>query len=473
MSTKIDVTAAAHSTLGPSAAKRWMNCPGSVAIVATLPKAPSGYAAAEGIVAHKLHEQYHNGEIDGLELVSKIGTVVMQEGHEVEITEEMVDSAVDYHEAIKADIAQLEQVHKPMPVESLTEVKVHATSVDPRVWGTADKVVFRKGDTLIVRDLKFGKGVVEADENEQMALYAIGVMDELAGWAFSRVVLIIDQPRAPHEDGRERRWETTTAWLKEFAAKAKAAAQRTLDPNAEVVAGPWCQSSYCPARAICPAIHKQAQERAAVAFADPVPALLPEQTKSIEKRETAYKALRLPEVALMTDEQLVAAFKWREPINGFFEAVSEHLLGRHLAGKPVAGTKLVDGRSNRAWVSPEEVAQKFGEQAWERKLLSPAKLEAVVGKKAGVDAMTYKPEPKKIVVLASDARPEARVSAQEAFKDPVIGVDVGSPGGDKTVAVRGRREGEVITVSAVETSCPECDILGVCSRHSAEKKLWP
>lgn len=437
---------AAHSTLGPSAAKRWMNCAGSVALVARLPKQRAGYAAAEGTVAHALHEEYHTGKIDGLELVSKIGTTVMQEGHEVEITEEMIDSAVNYHEAVKADIAALEAVKKPMKVVSLTEVKVKADkSVDERVWGTADKIVYRKGDTLIIRDLKFGKGLVDVEENEQMALYAIAVMDTEAGWAFSKVVLIIDQPRAPHEDGRERRWETTVEWLKAFAVKAKAAAARTLDPNAPVVPGPWCDSTYCAARAVCPALHKQAASSAMVAFSDPVPTLLPEQTKSIEKRAAAFLAMRLADVKLMTDEQVLAAFKWKEPTTGFFDAIEEYLLERQLAGKPVPGTKLVNGRSNRAWVNVDEVAEKFGEKAWERKLLSPAKLEAVVGKKAGVDAMTYKPEPKKIVVLATDAREEARPSAQEAF--------AGAPA----------------AVLELDLTCAECDILGVCSRHDVKE----
>lgn len=447
---------AAHSTLGPSAAKRWMNCAGSVALVARLPKQRSGYAAAEGVVAHALHEEFHTGKIDGLELVARIGTVVVQEGHDVEVTEEMIDSAVNYHAAVEADVASLEEraaakrskdPARPGPkVVSLTEVKVKADkSIDERVWGTADKIVYRKGDTLIIRDLKFGKGLVEVEENEQMALYAIAVMDTEAGWAFEKVVLIIDQPRAPHEDGRERRWETTVEWLKAFAVKAKAAAARTLDPNAPVVPGPWCDSTYCAARAVCPALHKQAASSAMVAFSDPVPTLLPEQTKSIEKRAAAFMSMRLDEVRLMSDEQVLEAYKWKEPTTGFFDAVEEYLHERQLAGKPVPGTKLVNGRSMRAWVNPDEVAQKFGAVAWEKKLLSPAKLEAVVGKKAGVDEMTYKPEPKKLLVLSSDPREAARVSAQEAFAEP-----------------------KPAAPAEIETTCPECDILGVCSRHDVQ-----
>lgn len=441
----------AHARLAPSAAKRWINCPASVALIEKLPPQRAGYAAAEGTVAHALHEEYHTGKIDDLTLAARIGTTVMQEGHEVEITEEMYESALEYHDAVNADIAALAATKGAAAVVHKTEAEVSAAeSIDPECKGTADKIVYKKGKKLIVRDLKFGRGAVEVEDNEQMSVYAVATMESEAGWAFDEVELIIDQPRAKHEDGKERRWITTPAALKEFAAKAKAAALETRNPNAALKAGPWCQSSFCPVRAKCPAVHGQAQASAVVAFSDPVPTLLPEQTKSIEKRALAFKELRLPEVQLMSDSQLVDALRWKEAVGGFFTAVEEYAMQRHLEGKPIAGTKLVNGRAMRAWVNPAEVEQKWGQEAYEKKLLSPAKMEALKGKKAGVDAMTYKPEPKKLLVLDSDPREAARVSPQEAFAD--------SP----AAQAQATWDGEV------ETTCPECDILGVCSRHDVQ-----
>lgn len=457
-----DVKEEKHARLAPSAAKRWINCPASVALIEKLPPQRAGYAAAEGTVAHKLHEEYHEGKIDDLVLAARIGTIVKQEGHDVEITEEMYESALEYDAAIKADVAALEGTKGSAAVVHKTEAKVAAAeSIDPECKGTADKIVYKKGKKLIVRDLKFGRGAVEVEDNEQMSVYAVATMETEAGWAFDEVELIVDQPRAKHEDGKERRWITTPAALKEFAAKAKAAAAETRNPNAPLRAGSWCRSTYCPvAKKGCPALSGQVQASAAVAFSDPVPTLLPEQTKSIEKRAAAFLALRLADVRLMTDEQLIEAYKWKEPTTGFFDAIEEYMMERQLAGKPVPGTKLVNGRSNRAYVNPDEVAQKFGAVAWEKKLLSPAKLEAVVGKKAGVDEMTYKPEPKKLLVLSSDPREAARVSAQEAFADPVLPSSTGKLTGS---------EPQLMNVPAeIETTCPECDILGVCSRHDVQ-----
>lgn len=462
----------AHARLAPSSAKRWINCPASVALIEKLPPQKSGYAAAEGTVAHTLHEEYHTGKIDGLVLAARIGTTVIEEGHEVEITEEMYESALEYHDAITADIEALKNPSDKGPqVVHKTEAEVAATSIDPECKGTADKIVYRRGKKLIVRDLKFGRGVVEVEENEQMSVYAIATMDTEAGWAFEEVELVVDQPRAKHEDGKERRWSTTPDALKEFAIRAKAAAAETRNPQAELKAGPWCQSTFCPVRAKCPAVHGQAMASAKVAFSDPVPALLPEAMKSIEKRAAGFSALRLPEVKLMTDAQLVDALRWKEAVGGFFTAVEEHLQARYVAGEKIAGVKLVDGRSNRAWVNQDEVAAKWGEKAWEKKLLSPAKMEALVGKKAGVDEMTYKPEPKKLLVLSSDARPDARVSAQEAFADALPSLDLALPqsAGAAIVKAVSRPESLLMAEAAVEVSCPECDILGVCSRHDVKE----
>ena len=50
---------AAHAKLSPSAASRWLNCPGSVALCATLPTPPSTYYADEGTAAHALAEDRH------------------------------------------------------------------------------------------------------------------------------------------------------------------------------------------------------------------------------------------------------------------------------------------------------------------------------------------------------------------------------------------------------------------------------
>src|SRR5436190_23896954 len=45
-----------HSELAPSAASRWMVCPGSIRLCRIVPPAPSSSYAAEGTLAHELAE---------------------------------------------------------------------------------------------------------------------------------------------------------------------------------------------------------------------------------------------------------------------------------------------------------------------------------------------------------------------------------------------------------------------------------
>lgn len=440
----------AHSSLGPSGAKRWMNCPGSVRLCAGVPKPPASEYAAEGTVAHALAEEYATGAIDYLDLASRVGNVISQDGFEIEVTDEMVDGAALYSDTIDADRRALQGSDRPAPVVGKAETRVHASDVDERVWGTADFFLWQVGHKLFVYDYKFGKGVVvEAEANEQGALYLLGAAKtfKLNLKAFEEIQFVIVQPRAPHADGAVRRWRTSATWLEQFAVRARAAAQKTLEEDAPLAAGDWCR--WCPAKAQCPAMHQAAMTAAQADFADAPP------EQAIAKMEA-----RLPEARLMTDAQLVQAFRWEDIVNSFFEAVKEVLRERLSSGQAVAGVKLVEGRSVRQWADEARVVQAFkaelGEKLYEKKLLSPAKLEKIVGKGRlvspdGAD-LTVKPEGKKAVALESDPRPAAKSSAHDDF-------------------------GVVLT----GTTCPECEILGTCSRHkkeavgaaSTKKSIWP
>lgn len=400
----------AHSTLGPSSAKRWINCPGSVALAAMAPAPPSSIYAAEGTVAHSLAEEFVTGKIDSLDLMGKLGQIIhTSDGFDIEVSEDMIDGAIEYHDLIMGDRARMDLYSRHAgSVVGKAELRVGAPSIDDRLWGTSDYILYRKGHKLIVYDYKFGKGVVEADENEQMALYALAAMETEAGSAFNEIEVVICQPRAAHIDGTIRRWVAPPDWLREFAETARRAAVETRSPDAKIVAGGWCRSTFCPVIAICPAMHRAAQASAMVVFSDAAPL-----------NGAAKTEARLPDVRLMSDAQLVKAFEWEETVNSFFEAVKAVLGERLSSGLSVSGIKLVEGRSNRVWTSEADVEAKFspvlGEKLWERKILSPAKLEKIVGKKAGVDELTFKPEGKKTVALDRDPRREARSSAQDAF----------------------------------------------------------
>lgn len=245
-----------HSNLSPSSAKRWMNCPGSVALEAKSPPQTTSYAAAEGTVAHILAEKYASGAIDLKRLKGNEGRTVEQEGHIVIVDESMIDGAVQYASHIQADKAGMRG-----KIKEGFEAGVCASSVDKSLWGTSDHFIYLSGRKLIIRDFKFGKNVkVKAEENEQMAIYAIAVMDSEAGWDFKEVELVIDQPRA----GGEKRWKTDVKWLKGFRDQLRKVVAATKEENAKTVIGDWCW--WCRAQAICPAKQQLSQQKAREVF---------------------------------------------------------------------------------------------------------------------------------------------------------------------------------------------------------------
>jgi len=169
---------ALHSNISPSSAKRWMACPGSVALCAQLPKPKSGEAAAEGTGAHGLAEKLLKGELTKQKLLAMEGETLRVEDYDIEITEEMIDAVILYHDTIKADEAALRKNGRGAAVVVEYEVKAVAGSIDDHVYGTCDTRMYQKGNTLRVYDFKYGAGViVEARENEQMMIYGISALD--------------------------------------------------------------------------------------------------------------------------------------------------------------------------------------------------------------------------------------------------------------------------------------------------------
>jgi hypothetical protein len=345
-----------------------------------------------------------------------IGNVVKSPaGMDVEISEEMFDGAVEYKEVIDADRAELMATPGNMKVEGLAEVRVHARSIDDRVWGTSDFLLFKKGKKLICYDYKFGKGViVDPEENKQATIYLIGAMDTIAGEAFTELEVVIVQPRGAHEDGTVRRWAVPKEWIAEFRAKAKAAAAETLNPKAALSAGPWCR--WCAAKPLCPAVHAGAQEAAMMAFDVVAP-----------PAKTPTAAEKLAELRLLPIEKAAKILEWEGALKALVEAAKDLVREELSAGRDVPGWKLVEGRmGNREWIDEDavvaELAPALGEDnLYEpRKIKTPAKIEKIVGKKHPLDHLVTRKPGDKAIARDTDPRPKVASAAQDAFSVPVL-----------------------------------------------------
>ena len=125
--------------------------------------------------------------------------------------------------------------------------------VEQTAFGTAD-VIILKPKVLIIKDLKFGKGVlVHAKNNPQLALYATGALEKFGRDGIEKIAMYIHQPRRNHIS----EWIATVQEIDEFAKQAKIAIDKALQPNAPLTPGKK-QCQFCNAKPICPAVNKTA-----------------------------------------------------------------------------------------------------------------------------------------------------------------------------------------------------------------------
>jgi hypothetical protein len=390
---------AAHASLSPSAAPRWINCPGSVALCATLPKAPSTFYADEGTAAHALAERCILEKVDAdrykgwhIKLSEKYGegatflnplTCKKMEGFEVDSG--MIEAVQIYLDALR---------EPGLPI--IPEQRLSLEHIWPKTFGTCDAQIHDvKAGILYVWDYKHGAGVlVDPEENAQAMLYAVGALHAITdkSWV-KKVVIGIAQPR--HRSWRNEPWETTPAYLEDWvktvvkpAALATTKKDAPLNPSDKA-----CR--WCNAKAICPALLKNALDVAQVAFADIMPAEVP--------------TLVMPNPANMSPDDRAKVATLLTALDDYKTSFFQYLQELAEKGEQTPGWKLVRGRANRKWKSEDLVTTTLepilGDLLYDRKLKSPAGIEKLKGiDKQALAQLWETPEGKLTLAPVSDKR---------------------------------------------------------------------
>lgn len=374
-----------HAELAPSAAHRWIRCPGSVPMSKGIGDTGSSYAA-EGTWAHKLAEVRLEGRetLTEGEIADLVG--LTGETYDTAAMDEPVRYYVDYVKSLGGDLFTEQRL-------SLTEI-----TGEEGARGTADAVILR-GSELVIADLKFGQGVkVDAVENPQLTIYAGAAVRTFAPMMdeeLAQIRLIIIQPRLDHVS----EWTLTPAELEaRLDAISKAAAEARRELAAEDTAEwhlcpglPQCR--FCPARGRCRELARFALTAAG----------LPEMKSAVPKLDTSMIGETLGKLDLIQS--------W---IDGMRQVAEEELL----KGRQIPGWKLVAGRAGpRKWgdkVAADRVLAEKGvpdSLRFVRELISPTQAEKLV--KAGqiteeqwqaVQGEITRSEPKPAVVPEDDPR---------------------------------------------------------------------
>lgn len=367
----------AHAKLSASGSARWINCPGSVRMEDGIADKGSAFAQ-EGTAAHELAEL----------VLTQGGSCFDWEGRPLiensafTVDHEMADRVQVYVDYVK----QFGGEHQ-------YEQRVDFSEWVPGGFGTSDAIVI-DGSTLRVIDLKYGKGVeVYASENTQGILYALGAYSEAELLhPIERVSISIVQPRRDHID----EWELSVADLLKWGERIAQAAEQALSDNSPRNAGEK-QCQFCKAKPFCPEQQRLAHD---VIMTD-------------------FDCLDFPSVDRLSVADLSKALAAKKQILGWLDAVEQYASERLEAGEGFPGFKLVAGRSTRQWGDEGKavatLASELGDDAYERRFISVAKAEKLLGKKriGLLDGLVIKPGGRPTIVPDSDPRPALGATADD------------------------------------------------------------
>lgn len=372
----------------PSHSYRWMNCFGALQLCAKLPVPPSSPSAMEGTAAHELAAACLKMDQDACEW---IGETIEVEDKLFKVTEEMADNVQVYLNTIRKDMEE-----NGIPLKELSVEKKFKIQCGENITGTNDASFSSPLGKLYVYDLKYGAGTyVEVVQNTQLMLYALGAL-EASGNINEEVEIVIVQPRYKNEDTAPvRRWLISAEDLEGFRTDVIVAVSKCHHKDAECTPGPWCGKTFCPAQGICPAMRKQVAE------------ITGENKDGV-----------LPEPQSLTPEQLSRVLKGSELVSDWIKAVRSYAESRAKDfGEKIPGYKLVQKFGNRAWIDEmaveAEFEGEFGDRIYEKRLLSPAKLEKIVGKDRVVD-LVEKPD-RGVQLVREDAK-GTEVTTDQVFE---------------------------------------------------------
>lgn len=379
-----------HALLSPSSAYRWLNCTPAARLEAQLPAQTNDYAK-EGTLAHSVCEITAKKKFNKMKPAAytrelkKLKTDPLWNDEMLHTADTYVEHLYDKAMGFNAE-----------PYITF-ETKVDISDYVPEAFGRCDCIMFGE-DTLLITDYKHGKGVsVEATENPQMMLYALGALKvyrPLFGDAIKSIQMCIDQPRLNIYDC----WSCELSDLLAWGETIKQKAQMAFMGFGEYHSGSWCR--FCRANGICKA---QAEQHIS-AFND-----------------FAGTANKSP--SLLTPEEMAEVLKRGETLVEWYKSVKAKALEAILSGTKIPGYKAVEGRSNRTWSDQDKALEKLMKSGIERAVLfdsvpkTLAQIEKLLGKTQFTELVgqyVIKPPGSPALAVENDPKP-AYHSAKSDF----------------------------------------------------------
>lgn len=370
-----------HSLLSASSSHRWLHCPPSARLCEGYDDKGSNFAA-EGTDAHALCEYKLRAAL-GMEAKDPTENLSWYDA-------EMEESANGYA-AFVMELVEEAKKNCSDPVV-LIEQRLDYSRYVAEGFGTGDCVIIADG-TLHIVDFKYGRGIlVEAEDNPQMMLYALGALELFdCLYDIDTVSMTIFQPRR----GNVSTYTLPKADLYEWADTVLVpAAELAWSGEGEYHCGEWCQ--FCKAKADC-------RERA---------------NANMELAKYEFK-----QPPLLTDEEVEEILGRIDELIAWASDIRDYALQAAIGGKHWTGYKLVEGRSNRKYTDERAVVaavRAAGYDPYEHKVLGVTAMTTMLGKKQFNDilgGLVTKPQGKPTLVPDSDKRPAMTSIISEFMED--------------------------------------------------------
>lgn len=330
-----------HALFAPSAGPQWGYCSGSILANQAVPDQET-QSTREGDAAHWVVAEclvaWRDGHGGDLGLPAFYLGKTAPNG--VVIDGEITDSA----EVMVNDVLDVCQQHGALR-DLLVEYRVHMPRVHKtECWGRLDVGLDLRRIGLVYEwDFKHGHGRVDAFENFQLSLYALGLrnlwgeteVDNAQLEAHLRVV----QPRCYRSSGPVDEWVTDFSALVWIGNKLAAQAHEA-ENSPRMRAGKHCR--YCPARGQ----HCAAAKRAGYRWVDYAKA--PYEIETMDDSDLATERTLVLEGLVLLKARL--------------GALEDDLQQRVSDGATGTGLALEAGRGNLNWTVPPAQAAAFAAQ---------------------------------------------------------------------------------------------------------------
>ncbi len=358
-----------HALLSASSSHRWLNCPPSARLCEQYEDKGSDYAV-EGTEAHTLGEYKLK---TALGIKAKDPSSIL-----TRYSEEMDECATGY----AAYILELVETAKQTCADPvvLIEQRLDFSKYVEGGFGTGDCVIIADG-TLHIVDYKHGQGVlVDAVDNPQMKLYALGALELFDGiYDIDVVSMTIYQPRRDNVSTHTVFKESLYQWAEEVL---KPTAEIAYSGGGEYNCGDWCQ--FCKAKYECRKRAERNMELAKLEFNRP---------------------------PLLEDDEIESILGKIDALISWASDIKDYALQAALGGKRWFGWKVVEGKSNRRYANEDAVAktvQSAGYDPYEHKVMGITAMEKALGKARFSEllgGLVEKPQGKPTLVPEGDKRP--------------------------------------------------------------------